>query len=290
MKLSTSLNVLFDPKQVSACQAVQRLARAGFEVLDFNFTDWCYNDSPFVADNWRAWVEEIGRCAADCGVVFTQCHGPIFHKFDDSERQRHLTALSHRSLEAAGMLGISWVVFEPETDHGAWDAAHLEDLKSRNVEWFSALLPTAEASNVGIALENCTDVHANGRGISRWYGSVPAELIALIDAFENPRVGACWDTGHAQIQRVDQGAALRALGKRLKALHIQDNDGKADQHLLPYYGRVKWPEIVQALRDIEFSGDFTYEVHNSIRVLPDELRDEALQFAVSIGKQVLNQK
>ncbi|MDF2440990.1 MAG: hypothetical protein JWN98_1974 [Abditibacteriota bacterium] len=290
MKLSTSLNVLFDPTRVSACQAVQRLANAGFEALDFNFTDWCFPESPFVTDGWRDWVAEIGRCAADCGVAFTQCHGPIFHKFGDTQRQRHLTSLSHRSLEAAGMLGISWVVFEPETDHGAWDAAHLEALKQRNIEWFGALLSTAEASSVGLALENCTDMHANGRGISRWYGSVPSELIALIDAFAHPRIGACWDTGHAQIQGVEQGAALRALGTRLKALHIQDNDGKADQHLLPYYGHVKWPEIVQTLHDIEFAGDFTYEVHNSIRPLPDELRDEALHFAVSIGKQLLNRK
>ncbi|MDQ3813447.1 MAG: sugar phosphate isomerase/epimerase, partial [Armatimonadota bacterium] len=113
------------------------------------------------------------------------------------------------------------------------------------------------------------------------------ELITLVDAFAHPLIGVCWDAGHAQIQGVAQGAALRALGQRLKATHIQDNDGRADQHLLPYYGRVNWGEIVGALRAIEFAGDFTYEVHNSIRPLPDELRDDALRFAVRVGRQIL---
>jgi len=198
-----------------------------------------------------------------------------------------MTELSHRSLRAAGRLGIPWVVFEPETDRGAWDSAHLEQLRRRNQEWFGPLLKTAEQTGTGLALENCTDLHARHRGISRWYGSVPAELIALVDGFEHPRVGICWDTGHAHIQGLVQGQALRALGPRLKALHIQDNNGNDDQHLAPHFGTVPWPEIMMALRNIGYVGDFTYEIHNFIRPLPDALRDEALRLTVAIGRDLL---
>ncbi|RYG56223.1 sugar phosphate isomerase/epimerase, partial [bacterium] len=214
-----------------------------------------------------------------------------FSKWQDDQKTVELKDLSHRSLLAAGMLGIPWVVFEPETARGAWDAAHIKALIQRNVDWFAPLVETAEQANTGLALENVTDEYAqSGRGASRWIGAVPAELIDLVDAFASHRVGVCWDTGHAFIQKVEQGGAIRAFGSRLKALHIQDNDGLTDQHLAPFYGQVPWQDIMSALRDIQYSGDFTFEIHNFIRPLPDALRDEAMRLAVSIGRNLLTQE
>lgn len=290
MKLSTSLNVLFDPNPNSVESAIERCAAAGFEAVDFNFCDWCFPGSPFVGEGWEAWIALAGRRAEACGVRFTQSHGPIFRKWDDNERTRELTDLSHRSLRAAGMLGLSWVVFEPETAGGAWDAAHVESLRQRNLDWFGALLPTAESAGTGMALENVTDAYARYLGDGRWYGSIPVELAALVDGFDSPHVGACWDTGHAQIQGIQQGAALRSLGSRLKALHIQDNDGVSDQHLAPYYGKVNWSEIVTALREMYYRGDFTYEIHNFIRPLPEKLKDDGLRLAAKIGRELLDDR
>jgi hypothetical protein len=51
MKLSTSLNV-FD-RSVPIEQAIERAVGAGFEALDFNFVDWCWGDSPFLAEDWE---------------------------------------------------------------------------------------------------------------------------------------------------------------------------------------------------------------------------------------------
>ena len=286
MELSTSLNI-FDQERVPAVRAVERLADAGFRALDFNFVDWLFDGSPFVGEGWDRWLGEVRRRADALGVRFSQAHGPIFNKFDDSDKGKRLTDLSHRSLEGAAILGLPCVVFEPETLAGAWDAAHITHVKQRNLDWFGQLLPTAEKTGVGIALENTTDMHARARGSARWYGATPAELIELTDAFGHRLVGNCWDTGHAQIQKLDQGAALRALGGRLKATHIQDNDGVSDQHLLPFSGKVDWTAVLAALRDIGYAGDFTYEVHNSVRSLPDPLRDSALRHAVRIGSDLL---
>ena len=88
MEPSTSINVLFEPDQISASEAVERLAAVGFQRLDFNFCDWCFIGSPFVGDGWDAWVREVGRRADELGVRFTQAHGPIFPKFEDSDRCR----------------------------------------------------------------------------------------------------------------------------------------------------------------------------------------------------------
>lgn len=288
MELSTSLNVLFDPQKVTAIRAIERLADAGFRALDFNFVDWIFDGSPFIDDGWRTWLGDIRRRADELGLRFSQAHGPIFNKFEASERAKWLTAMSHRSIDGAAILGSGWVVFEPETLCGAFDRTHVERINQLNLDWFGALLQTAKESGVGIAIENTTDIFQLEGGHGRAYCSVPAELIELVDAFDDALVGICWDTGHAHIQHLDQGKAIRSMGRRIKATHIQDNDGRSDQHLLPFHGSVGWPDIVSALRAIQYDGDFTYEIHNSIRPLPDALRDPALRFAVDVGHYLLD--
>jgi sugar phosphate isomerase/epimerase len=288
MELSTSLNVLFDPERITARQAVERLADAGFRALDFNFVDWLFDGSPFIGDDWRPWLMDVRRRADELGLRFSQAHGPIFNKFEKSERARWLTDMSHRSLEGAALLGSRWVVYEPEIQAGAFDRAHTERVRQLNLEWFRELLPTAGRTGAGIAIENIADIFSLERGIGRSYCSTPAELIDLVDSFDDPLIGICWDTGHAHIQRLDQGKALRAIGKRLKALHIQDNDGRSDQHLLPFYGGIDWAAIMAALRDIGYQGDFTYEIHNSVLPLPDALRDAVLRFTVDVGLYLLD--
>jgi len=252
-----------------------------------NFCDWLFDGSPFSGAGWRRWVLDLKAAAGDNGVKFTQSHGPIFRKFEQDVNCRWLELMSYRSVEGASMLGIPWVVFEPETLPGAFDAAHSAETKRRNLRWFAPLAQRAETLGTGLALENVSDVFAPGRGARRMYCSTACELIDLVDSLGRANVGICWDTGHAHMQMLDQPQALRAVGSRLKALHIQDNNAQTDQHLLPFYGSIKWKQIMNTLREIEYAGDFTFEAHSSVRILPDELRDSALALALKTGEHLL---
>ncbi len=286
MRLSISMNV-FEPREVTVEQAMRRLKEAGFEVLDFNFCDWLFDGSPFVGEGWREWVEDISKAAKRLGLEFSQAHGPIFDKFAEDEKARWMTQMSHRTLHACALLGVKWCVFEPQTFPGAFDDEHLKALKQRNLDWFGELLKTAEKVGVGIAIENAADRVPPQKGYRRVYGSLPAELVELVDALNSEFIGICWDTGHAHIQRLPQREALKVLGKRLKATHIQDNDGISDQHLLPFHGTIDWREVVGALYEIGYEGDFTFEIHNFVRPLPDPLRDEAIRYAMRVGTFLL---
>jgi len=284
MELSTSINVLFDIRDVLKVEhMIERLAGVGFKVLDFNFCDWIFEDSPFVTNGWEKWIKNAKKAADDLGVRFSQSHGPIFDKFSDSELGRTNTLLSHRSIEASAILGAKWVVFEP--GHYCHDGSGNE--KGRNLEWFGGILKTAEKVTVGIAIENITDYFSNKHITCRSYGSTPSELIDLTDTFNHPLIGICWDTGHANLQRVDQRKALGIIGNRLKVVHIQDNDRSSDQHLLPYCGNVNWKEIIDTLYEIGFKGDFTYEVASFTRSMPDSFRDIALRYAFALGQAML---
>ncbi len=105
----------------------------------------------------------------------------------------------------------------------------------------------------------------------------------------HPLVGICWDTGHAQVSGHDQRAAIESLGSRLKALHIQENDGGSDDHLLPFAtvrNGVKWHDVAQALGAIGYGGAFVFETRNAFDAVPDELFDDHLQLAVKIARYI----
>ena len=47
---------------------------------------------------------------------------------------------------------------------------------------------------------------------------------------------------------------------RLKALHIDDNNGTADQHRLPYRGTVDWQDVMSALAEVGYDRLFNMEI------------------------------
>lgn len=286
MRLSTSCALLWDPPLVSMEQAVKRLAAVGFRVLDFNIQDWLFEGGPVDSPDWAKWVRRVGKVAKDLGVVFTQSHTPLFDPRPKNAKTRRMRELTHRSIEAAGMLGIPWIACHAFSLPGAWDEAHLLSLRERNLEYFAPYLRTAEKAGVGLAMENLADAFADGQR-QRTYTATPAELIDLVDAFDHPRVGVLWDTGHAHLQGLDQGAALRGIGSRLKATHIADNNGMWDLHLMPFLGTVDWKAVMDGLRAIDYPGDFTYEIHNYVRHMPDSLRDSAARVAWEVGEYLL---
>ena len=107
---------------------------------------------------------------------------------------------------------------------------------------------------MGIAIENMPDI------TQKRFCCKAEELCALVDAFNNPLVGCCWDTGHGMISGDDQYEALTLLGHRVKALHIDDNYGTArDVHLLPYEGLIDWSRVLRALHEIGYDHDFAFE-------------------------------
>lgn len=106
---------------------------------------------------------------------------------------------------------------------------------------------------------------------------VAAFQIALIDELNDPLIGACWDTGHGnrpkfmnagkdpspESDSIDQYQNLVRLGKRLKALHVHDNNCFEDDHLIPYHGKICWDRVIAALDEIEYEQFFTFEAHNA---------------------------
>lgn len=127
------------------------------------------------------------------------------------------------------------------------------------IDGVRAVATYAEANGVRLALENL------GSGYTR----EPDRLVALMDEFDTPSVGVVIDTGHRNLSG-DPAAALRIVGQHLITLHLHDNHGAQDEHLLCGQGSIDWADVMQALRDIDYDGVFMYEI-----MRPEDLPDLA---------------
>ena len=215
------------------------------------------------------------------GVEAPQAHGPMFNCCEDDKLKEN-SELTEEILKLAGILGVRWVVLHPGSASISEDDDALDEVRRRNLDFFGRLINVAGKAGVGIALENMTDGEKQGR---RRFGSTPSELLWLVGKL-GPGAGICWDTGHANLQRLDQHRALRALGKHLVATHIDDNDGSADQHLFPFEGKVDWKGVMGGLRDIGYPGPFNLEVGGDTKV-PLQLRDTKLRYALDLVEAML---
>lgn len=272
MQVVTSINCFFDASfQEPVESQILRLYDAGFRVLDMNFWDWCHSpESPFVRPDWRDWIKRIADTAARFDISFVQAHAHVYNFYKEPNAGDKYELL-RRSLQGAAMLGIPWVVFHPSRMEGEDAARAIAD----NTEYFKPLVELAEELGTGIALENMS---------REVYGFLYGEELAqLIDALDSNRVGACWDVGHAHVAGVDHAKELRALGSRLKALHVQDNDGRSDGHTAPFFGTIDWKAFMAALRDIDYTGPFTFEAHNIVRRLPASCQSTAARLLYEIG-------
>ena len=85
-------------------------------------------------------------------------------------------------------------------------------------------------------------------------------LCRLLDlCAENPWIGLCFDAGHNNTLSPAGFLLLHTYPGRLFALHLHDNDGAKDQHLLPGEGSVDWRGFRAALQKTSYCGPLLLE-------------------------------
>jgi len=109
---------------------------------------------------------------------------------------------------------------------------------------FNRIIEKAEKNGVIIALENLRK---------------PEYLDFLFDNIKSDKLKFCYDSGHNNCftPKID---CLKKYGDKLIALHLHDNDGICDQHLLPFDGTIDWKHIMEQLKNINYKGALTLEI------------------------------
>lgn len=282
MEISTSTNlVAFTPGRMRNPMdfCIRECAKGGYRVLDINFCEAMNPWSRIRDDDWEDYVASLGKLAEECGVVFRQSHLPYYDVFAEENRNPVMEMLIERSIIGSGMLGVQWAVTHPCTDYGCYEASY-----QRNLSYYAAHLETARKHGLGICLENDFGYIPGTK--KPLYCADIQELIALTDGFADPEhMGICYDFGHANLcPGADHRKNLLAIDSRLRALHVQDNHGRDDEHLLPFHGNTDWAVCMEALAQISYQGDLTFEVQEFGRYLPKDQKHLVVEYSRKIGK------
>lgn len=269
----------------SFSESMKRCKEAGFSVQDICFCRALTGQTELVEDNWEQLIHDLREEADKAGIEFSQSHAvylPGEFEEQTTEMLEHFHEMMRRSIIASSMLGVKWAVLHP-VELRISDFANTRINIEKNIEFYNETIELAKKCNVGIAFENMTESKKKHR-----FASTAYELCELIDAFGDSGVGACWDFGHANMLYEDQTIALRTLGKRLKATHVNDNRGTADDHMFPFHGTVDWHSIMPVLKEIGYEGDFNYETHNESKRLPEPLKDSIAKMGYKIAEYCLS--
>ena len=267
-----------------AIEAVKMTAEAGFEAIDYSMYT---ADGAVFGRGGSILVREMRNIAEGMGVSFNQAHAP-FAKFkpgkENEEENRKIFYSMRRAIEIGAELGAETVIVHP-----AFICPCLtpDQRFEMNMEIYSRLLATAREHGVRIAIENMYGRHRDDRTkIIRNVCSHAEEFIRYVDAFDSPYVTACLDVGHAGLVGESADGMIRALGARITSIHVHDNNFVTDEHTLPYFGKVNFDKVCEALVDIGYRGDMTLEADGFIRDLPDELVPAALSFMAKTAEHL----
>lgn len=261
MKISTEIGSVAEI--VGEETAVELVARAGFDAWDFSMFDMCENNNgilvptahPTAQSDYLIFARKLRQIGLDNGIICNQGHAP----FPASPKSAYYLK---RAIECVAEAGGKICIIHPQNNA----------TPEENAEMYFELLPFAKEHGVKIATENMWNWLPDAPNSSFAACATPESFNAHLDAVNDEYFVACLDIGHAEMKGSNTSAVemIKALGSRLGALHIHDNDKLHDNHQIPFTMSIDFQPIVKALKEIGYNGYFTLEASRSLKNFSEE--------------------
>lgn len=220
-----------DNKSVTPFETIDAIKKAGFENV---FIQW------YDAD-WTCSQEEQLRYAREQGlnVIFAHLgYQNINNIWKENEIGEKLVERFINDLDAYKKNGINLVIMHVTTKFIApmYNEIGLKRIKK--------IVDYAKELGIKVAFENL---------------KIKGYLEYIIQNIDNDNVGICFDSGHCHAHFKDE-FNWDLFKNKIFAVHLHDNDGTDDQHLLPYDGTINWESIIKKLKDANYTGPITLEL------------------------------
>lgn len=266
----------------------QHIADAGFSSVDLNIDTaisrnvlmtrrnqglTIYEKSmPEICAYFQPQIDAIK--AAGLYIYQAHAHFPACSPKEDVDMLDYSIELYKKQILLCQYMNCGRLVIHPIV-YNHTDKAHTpEFVNELNMKLYTSLIDTLKQTDVTVCLENLFYGY-NGM-IMEGPCCDTKETCAMIDKLNEMAgkecFGFCVDTGHLNLLGKNQYSYITALGKRIKAFHVHDNDGKSDQHLAPYAGVIDWDDFCRALKDIGYDGDIDFETFAQYR--PEKIPDK----------------
>ena len=279
---------------------VQMISEAGFDRVDFNLDTFLKN-----TDVYGGNINKFFDKSEEELIEFFRPYKEVFDKYDLHPSQMHAPypvwvigkpqvgeymeeKAIPKSFFVANYLEIPWMVVHPIK---AQLYRGLEIERQMNIEYFQTLIPYAKKYKVGVCVENLYE--SIGPNIIEGVCANPDDAIYYVDSMNElageELFGVCLDTGHMELTHRKCEDYIRAMGDRLKILHMHENDAVGDLHQMPFtFGRceedgVNWGEFAKALHEIGFDGTLSFETFPTMNSFPNSTKEQVLKTIYDIG-------
>jgi sugar phosphate isomerase/epimerase len=214
---------------------------------------------------------QLAEWLSDARLAFHSMHAPIVDAIrggkwigsysiasGDENRRKAAVAEAAAALNVAKIAPYKYLVLHlgvPDGQAGR-GADNQPDAARRSVE---EIATRAHDAGVGVALEIMPNALSSAAAICH----LIEEQLDGID------IGICLDYGHAHLMG-DLSDAIETVSGHLWTTHVHDNDGRSDEHRVPFAGSIDWDAAIMETQKIGYDGVLMFEVAdtgNAIDVL-----------------------
>lgn len=301
LKIGVQSKGILDSEILELTDGFERIQNAGFDCVDLNLDVFLKNSELYQGEMNRFFEQETEELrqyftsydegAKRYGISFSQMHAPypVWVQGRDAQNRHMIENVIPKCLEIAGFLGISYVVIHP------FKMQYRQTCKEeerQNLEFFKRIIETARENQVTICLENLYE--SIGGRLVEGVCSAPEDAIWYIDSLNEAageeRFGFCLDTGHLNLVKRPPYETVQRLGRRIKILHLHENDGMDDLHQIPFtFGReagdgFDWEGLLAGLQETGYDGVLSFETFPSMNSFPESVKEDVLKTIAGIGR------
>ena len=280
-------------------RSFEYIKECGFDSIDFNIDHYMNTgklakegiyptlfDQPI--EEILAFFTPLKEASEKTGVAIGQMHAPfpVWYK-DLDEINDHIVMALDKCFAVCEYVGCPAIVVHPSqrsTKEKEWDT---------NMAIYRGLIPYIKKyKGVKICLENIFSRRPNRIIEGRLANA--ADACRMIDLLNEEAggdyFGFCLDVGHANLTNRNIKEYVKELGHRLTILHIHDNNGLEDLHMVPYSYLstgashvCDWQGFVEGLKEINYTGVLAFETFRIFSAYPKAVHTEVLRLIAGIG-------
>jgi sugar phosphate isomerase/epimerase len=216
-------------------------------------------------------IRSLSDALCSSRVKAESFHGPFGLSCDigsfDPEQRRSAIRQHKKHVEYCASLGSGLYVIHPGLDNyltengGSWDDTRKIATFPRNEKtiaklWETNVLSLAEIADFAASLSVKVATETGPTNII-----TPKETLCMVQMADRKNLGICLDTGHVNVGGIVKPSdAIREIGHLVWVLHLHDNNGDGDFHLVPGRGNIDWNDVAKALHDISYGGVLNLEL------------------------------
>lgn len=244
-------------------ETIKNLKEHGFDYCELSF-EHSYDlmkrgDIKKAGADFRKYADEIG-------MEISQGHLSYEAKLCTVDGKEFLK----KQIDLFLAMGVKYAVLHCDSLKWREDKAITnEQIIAENLSAIRDLLDYIKDEDMVICLENL---------ISSDFVNNVDGLLNMINELNSEKIGICLDTGHLNLRDKDQVNFIRKAGAHIKALHLADNEGQRDQHLMPYgCGGVDFVSVIREMKALGYDGLYNLEIPGE-RMAPPEILGYKLDY------------